>query len=54
MCVGSHCLVVGVVGRGLLDLVEEVLLDVKLSNVGYSATLNGIVGQKSSTVVNDR
>lgn len=44
---------VGVVWGCLLDLVEEVLLNVELTDVGYGSTLDGVVGQKGSTVVDD-
>jgi hypothetical protein len=46
-------LLVGVVGRGLLNLAEEVLLDVELANVRDCSTLDRVVGKKFSAVVND-
>jgi hypothetical protein len=51
--VGCLDLFVSVIGWGLLDLAEEVLLDVKLANVGDGAACDGVVGEELSTVVND-
>ena len=46
-------LVVCAVWAGLLDAVEEALLDVELTNVGDSTTADGVVRQQLSTVVDD-
>jgi hypothetical protein len=51
--VGCLDLFVRAVGWSLFDLAEEVLLDVKLTNVGDCAACDGVVGEELSTVVND-
>jgi len=42
--VGGLFLGVGVVGRRLLDLAQEALLDVELADMGNCAALDGVVG----------
>jgi hypothetical protein len=51
--VSSDGLCVGVVGGGLFNLVHEGLLDVELTDVRNCATLDGVVGEEFSAVVND-
>lgn len=51
--IGGHLLGIDVVRGSLLDLVEEVLLDVELTNVRDGAALDSVVGEKGSTVVNN-
>jgi hypothetical protein len=46
-------LLVGVVGADGFDASEEVLLDVELADVGDGATLNGVVGEELSAMVDD-
>lgn len=46
-------LLVGVVWSGSLDLCKEVLLNIELTNVRNGSTLNGVVRQELSTVVDD-
>lgn len=46
-------MLVATVRRSLLDLSEEALLNVELSYMGDCASLNGVVGKKFSTVVDD-
>lgn len=51
--VESLRLLVGVIGGGFFNLGKEVLLNVELADVGDCATLNGVVGQLGSAVVDD-
>jgi hypothetical protein len=53
LSIGSLHLLVGVVRSCLLDLTEEVLLNIELSDVRDCATLDSVVGQEFSAVVND-
>jgi hypothetical protein len=50
--IGSLHLLVGIVRSSLLDLTKEVLLNVELTNVRDRATLDGVVGQEFSAVMN--
>jgi hypothetical protein len=46
-------LLVGVVGRRLFNLAEEVLLDVELADVRNCAALDSVVGEELGAVVDD-
>lgn len=51
--VGSLDLLISVVGRGFLDLTQEVLLNVKLPDVRDCAACDGVVGEERGAVVDD-
>ena len=51
--VSGHLLGVDIVWSSLFDLIEKVLLDVELANMGDGPALNSVVGKKGSAMVHD-
>jgi hypothetical protein len=51
--VGGNLLRVRIVGRGLLDLAKEVLLDVELADVRDGSALDRVVGEDFGAVMDD-